>query len=565
MSDIIFQPLGAAVTDELGLGEVADIDPRLTRTHYFDGRLLTADDLTRDQLYLDQRLREVGSVLGDGILSGLALSFDVYTGHLRLGPGKGVTAAGRVLELSQTLEVDLGDRAVISGLNNGAYRRFNRGLYAVVLSYVEVATDVAEVFPQDLGDKRGVEYDLITESVQLGLVPLPVALPQQSQIQIRSWLMRELYGDHRFQSVVPEDAVALGVLAIRDDRPQWLDDSLLRRPLSQDPTLSGAEADLSRQYEKLFQDVLTTRRSGGLTGDFAASSYFSLLPPTGAVPKEGIDPVNGRQGFFPETFQVWIAPIRQSDVALIKAESMALPPIDLRAKEPVNVVVLAPLSNQEYGYYASRLEQNPNSALRRLPQLDLLRLKLHPSRPVHQLDTDAGVWQAIWGQIDESDLFFVRRPTRAAETAISGIVLALGTQLPAAPPALPSPADSGGLLEDEESVLLRHVNFSTLSTQRSPTDSEGESAVTSLIEEFSDDAAAVLASLSILLRVEPRYDTVVWQTLLALARADALAGFSQALSERADDPDPTGEKVAAIGTTLGLDAALLAAWTTLDP
>ena len=42
MPEILFQPLGDPTAAGMGLATVADIDPRLTRTHYFDGRLLTA-------------------------------------------------------------------------------------------------------------------------------------------------------------------------------------------------------------------------------------------------------------------------------------------------------------------------------------------------------------------------------------------------------------------------------------------------------------------------------------------------------------------------------------------
>ena len=68
--------------------------------------------------------------------------------------------------------------------------------------------------------------------------------------------------------------------------------------------------------------------------------------------------------------------------------------------------------------------------------------------------TVADVWQAIWDRTEEDNLFYLRRPTRAAETAISGIVLALGTSLPEAEEPVESPADSGGLLDDEDSVLF---------------------------------------------------------------------------------------------------------------
>jgi hypothetical protein len=562
MSEITFQPLGNAVAagpDQ----RIADIDPRLTRTHYFDGRLLTAEDLTRDQTYLDQRVRELGRVLGNGVMSGLELTLDRFTGRLTLEPGLALTRAGRVLELGSRLVVDIGDRALVATLNNGQFHRLDRALYAVVLRYVDVGTDIAEVFPRDLGAKRGAQYALITECVQLGLVPLPVPLPQQSALLIRSRLMREFLGDDPFAGLIPEDAVPLGVLAVQEDTPQWLDPELLRRPLRGAASIGDLQADLSRQYEALLTDVLAARRSGGLDGDFHASEYFSLLPPVGSVPKAAVDPTSGRQAFFPENYPVAIAPVRQSDIELLKEESLGLPPIDLRNGEPVDIVILAPLTNLDYGHYASLLEREFEPADRRLPQIDLLKLKLYPVRPVHALDTDAAAWTDIWSRIGETQALYVRRPTRAAETAISGIVVARGTSLPEPPEEpVPSPADEGGLILDENTVFLNRLDLDRLHTLRPEADAAGATAFDQLRTDFGNDAATVALVASVLTRIERRYDSLVWQTLLALATADRLDEFLTALLD-ANQSDPTAGVVQAALTELEADAPLIAQWSTL--
>ena len=562
MSEILFQPLGNPTAAGEGLSTIADIDPRLTRTHYFDGRLLTAEDLTRDQIYLDQRLRELGRVLGSGIMSGLELSFDRFTGLLTLQPGQALTPAGRVLELGSQLIVNLGDRALISQLNDGNYRRFNRALYAVVLRYADVATDIAEVFPKDLGARRGSEYALITESVQLGLVPLPIPLPQQSALQIRARLMRELLGNEQLLGLLPEDAVGLGVLAIQNDTPQWLDAELLRQPMRAEPALGDLQSDLARQYELLLADILSARRSGGLNGDFHAADYFSLLPPVGTLPKEALDPVNGRQGYFPENYQVAIAPIRQSDVALIQTESLKLPPIDLTSGEPLDLVVLVPLSNLDYGHYAAQLERNIDPLNRRLPQIDLLKLKLYPVRPVHALDTDAAAWSGIWDRLGDTPPFYLRRPTRAAETAVSGIVLALGSTVPEPAVGETGPADSGGMIQDADSQFLSRLNLTTLSGLRPPVNAEGDTALAALTAAHGGSANRVQLIAGILLRIEREYDALSWPTLLALANADQLTPFLQGLVDAAPATN-TPATVVAVGTELNLDANLLNQWSSL--
>ncbi|GGO76200.1 hypothetical protein GCM10011348_02840 [Marinobacterium nitratireducens] len=572
MSEILFQPLGDPVAAGDSLEHIADIDPRMTRTHYFDGRLLTAEDLERDQIYLDQRLREVGKVLGQGVIAGLELEYDSFSGLLRLQPGQAVTALGRVLQLSSELLVSLGDRALIAQLNNSKYRHFNRGLYAVVLKYVEVATDIAEVFPTDLASKRGADYALVTESVQLGLVPLPLPLPQQNPLHIRASLMRELLGNGLADALIPEDSVALGIIAIQNDTAQWLDSQLLRQPARPQGGSADQQRDLSRQYEALLADIFTARAGGSLDNHFAARDYFSLLPPVGTVPKDAVDAVNGHQGYFPEHFNVHVAPIRLSDLALIRSESLELPNIDLNSRESIDIVVLAPLANQDYGLYARQLERDYDPGSRRLPQLDLLRLKLYPVQPVHALDTDASVWQHIWDAVADGQLLYVRRPIRAAETAVSGIVLARGSELPEPvepPPAsddsVPTtPSDPGSVIEDEDSVLLRFINFERLAEVRRPPDDDGMQALRRLVERAGDRAAGVLQANEFLLRVERHYDAVVWPTLQVLIERETLPALLERLQE-ADERHPavTGKIVLDSAADSGIEGDLAGRWEEL--
>lgn len=561
MTEILFQPLGNPTAAGLGLEKTADIDPRLTRTNYFDGRLLTAEDLTRDQVYLDQRLRELGRILGNGIMSGLELSLDKFTGILTLKPGKALTYAGRVLELGVELTVNLRDRALISKLNEGNFNSLNRGLYAVVLRYADVGTDIAEVFPKDLGARRGQQFAVITEAVQMGLVPLPIPLGNQDPLQIRTRLMREFLGDDSVRGLLPEDAVALGLVAIQDGAPRWLDAELLRHPVRAEADMDDLQADLSRQYEVLLTDVLASRQSGGHTGDFHASDYFSLIPPVGTLPKQALDPVRGYQGFFPENYNVHIAPIRQADIELIRSESLALPPIDLTNGEPVDVVVLVPLSNLDFGHYAAALERNFDPTKRLLPQLDLLRLKLYPVRPVHALDTDANAWQAIWDRLGNNSPLYVRRPSRAAETSVSAIVLALGTGLPEPPAVEPNPADNGGVIEDEGQLFLKRINYKVLAEIRPPVNDDAAKALEKLDELFSYPFMVELAA-KILVRVEKLYDPVIWQTLLVLADGSQLEDFLKGLL-KAEPEAPTGKVVIKLGEDLKLDKELLVQWEKL--
>jgi hypothetical protein len=560
-SELTFQPMGRTVTTRQGPERVADVDPRLTRSHYFDSRLLTAEDLNRDQLYLDGRLRELGHALGHGVVRGLALSLDPLDYTLTLGPGVAVTRAGRVLEVSDELHVDLGDRALISELNQGLNRRFDRGLYAVILKYAELGTDVAEVFPRDLGDKRGHQYDVISEGSQLALVPLRHSLSLQNPLHLRANLLRAWGGDGSAGGAIPEDAVALGVVAISDDRPQWLDSELLRQPLRTEPGADDLQQDLSRRYERLFDDVMTERHAASLGSDFAASDYFQRLPPVGSIPRGAVDPAAGRQGFFPEHFNVWIAPVRRSDLELIRQESMRLPAIDLATHEALDIMVLTPLNNADYGHYTQRLLSNSDKPI---PTLDPLRLRLRP-RPVHALDTDAETWAAIWTRVEDADILYVRRPLRTAETHMSGIVLAQGVELPEPSEEPVSPADNDLLTLDEDGAFLNRLSLRHLIDTRRPVGDGAVEAAEAMRAAFADDAQVARLCALALMRIERVYDAVLWQTLFVLARQERLQPFLDDLMRAQPEFDTTAQAITEVfAREYQLGDDLVAQWAEIE-
>lgn len=572
-TQITFRPAGNEIASRKGLERVADIDPRLTRSHYFDNRLLTAEDLTRDQIYLDGRLREVGRALGYGIMRGFETRLNSLDGELEIGAGVGVTSAGRVLELSETLTLDLNDKAKISDLNYGKYRRFNRALYAVIIKYTEMGTDVEEVFPTDLGDKKDVQYDVVSEGVQLAMVPLQFPLMQQNPLNVRSYLMQKFYYDNTAGGAIPDDAIGLGVIAIDHDRPQWFDAELLRQPLRVEGSSADRQFDLFRRYQNIFSDVMDQRRSGSLTGDFAATDYFHWLPPVGALPKDSIDPVTGRQGYFPENYNVSIAPIRKSEINLIMKESMVLPPLNVHLDEPMDVVVLTPLTNTDYANFASRLEQPANLSMGKPAGMDLLKLRLYPKRPVHKLDLDRSTWEAIWELIDEEELIFVRRPLRTAETQLSGIVLNsppvniiseapdLPSEIPT-PSEVPSPSDRN-LLADEDTVFLRRVNISSFMDKRVGQSPESREAAAMLDREFGQQGKVVQQIMNVLLVTEPAYDTLIWPTLLHMARGEELSDFYKELQSRKSAGDSTPQALIVLGPTFGLNRELVTQWSEL--
>ncbi|MEY2689231.1 MAG: hypothetical protein RL375_3430 [Pseudomonadota bacterium] len=469
---INFQPIATGSTGADG-NRLGSIDPRLSRTNYFDGQLLKASDLTRDQIYLDERLLEVGQAFGSGIAQGLQLTLDGNQ-VLEVQPGLAIAPSGRVLQLSgRTLRADLRDSARVSTLNQGAVRRLARGLYAVALQHAEVVSGVAEAYPADLASRRQLRVSAYAEGVELVLVPLPVPLPRgdartqrdgpttRSGLAARAALARELVQASGRLALPSDDAVALGLLAMETGGPAWLDLGLLRRPLRAALAPDAGQLDLAAHYRELYQDVLDLRSHSGQHGGWAASQYFRVLPAFGPLPRSAIDPVAGSQFFFPRDYEVSIAPVRRSDLAAVLADCAHLSPIDLDKDKDVDVMVLVPLDDAVFAQRARQLEapaevgpSHHQTGL--LARIDVLALRLFALPDVHRIDTDADVWKPIWDGVAEGDLVYVRRPPRTAETDVSAVVLARGFALPAVEPV--STVDLEALEQQLDTALVAADN-----------------------------------------------------------------------------------------------------------
>ena len=570
-NDPFFQPYGQTLPASEGTTRVADIDPRLTRTHYFDGRLLTAEDLNRDMLYVDQRLRESGRALGAGVVKGLETRLDKDNGIVVVEKGIGIALNGRVLELQSPLTVNLGNRALIAELNDGKYRHFNRGLYAVVLRYAEMGQGIAEVFPSDLGAKKSVSYDQIAEGVEINLVPLPYPMPlNANELFVRALLIKDLLGAGQQSGLVPEDSVPLGVLAIVNDRPLWLDAELLRFPLRSGIQPGDLQADLLRLHEKLFYDVLSYRNSAGLGEDFPATEYFHLLPPIGHLPKATIEPVKGKQTYFPEHYKVWVAPIRKEDLAILKSEAMQAAPFLPADKTPADVVVLAPLGPQDFTYFAQQLEMEYDPQQRKIFPPNLLSLRLYPYPKPHKVDDDAVVWEQLWERVASNELIYMRRPIRAAESGISAVVLARGFEIPELPPLPEEPTDvppdepPQPVLSEGE-VFLKRVNFDLLLILRPPQLPEVLDAVKKFAEMYAQSDAVVLRSMKILMRIERYYNDPIWMVIIELARLGGTITTRTVTGLTSTSTRATlADSITSIKPVLG-DSLISTAGVTLDP
>lgn len=427
-----FNPMATFET-QATLSSTAHLDPKLSRTHYYDGRLLKASDLTRDQFYLDERLNEVGRVLGQGVVRGLQVKLNP-DGGLDIQAGLAIAPSGRVLELEQKIErLNLTDDALINSRNPN-HRALAAGLYALVIRYAQKGVGSAEVFPKDLESKRGFYFNAYEEGVEFALQKLAQPLPSEQLQQMlsdefslyaRAQLVRPLLVNNPGQPVgLDENSVALGLLAVERGVPRWFDQGLLRRPFRSAQAQNYLQIDLYNHYDELLRALLEQRQPLPNRDQFLAARYFSVLPPVGAIPKGALDPVNGYQHFFPAGYEVSISPLREDDVAAVVQQSMALEPIDLQRDRDVDIMIAVVLDDLDFAFVARQL-QHLNSDKKDFvhpPHLDEFFLG---NASLNSAASDnPSLWKNMWEKTRR--VFYVRRPIRVAETQVSAIVLATG-------------------------------------------------------------------------------------------------------------------------------------------
>lgn len=555
-----FSPLPrgtGAVVDDTTL-RVLHQEPQLSRTNYFDGRLLTASAFNRDIAYFDRRLLAAGLVQGDGVATGLVTTLVGQT-VLRVTGGTGIARSGRAIVLdratSDPLEVDLGDAGLIAARNAGIFTGFHDGLYAVCLMHSTAGTGATDMFPRDLTSARTTAFDTVTDFVEIVLVPVPVAVPRASAFQTRALLARAFAGQS--PAWLPDDCLPLGVMATRRGLPAWFDASLLRHPVRTADAVDAVQRDLGAAYRALYADIVASLATPEAT--FAVADYFSLLPPGGLAPKAAFDPQAGTQSFFPETIDVALTPVRTDEIDVLLDEAMLETPVDLAAGEPAQLVVLAPLSPSDFGVLGRALEPTltqpapapfkPYPTLR-LPRIDPLALRLRGRIGPKPVDATAQVWAKIWSAVQGNALPYLVRPVDGAARGTSVATLAAGYTLAQ---GSASPEDPAILKLRAE---LKDAEDKAAAAAKAQVDAAAENQAT--IAALQQQAAAAQTAA---FAAGTRADTAEAQQKASDARAASLAATLQKVGERlAKQGVPSGPK---IGDPVTADAAL-ADWDTTE-
>ncbi|MBE7384882.1 MAG: hypothetical protein F6J95_026145 [Leptolyngbya sp. SIO1E4] len=349
------------------------LDDRRRRPLYFDGRFLTARDLTRDQNYVLTRQADLSRTGSTGIVQGLMVTRAVDQGAtvVRLSPGHGITPGGELVLVPEATSVDLADVAQIQRLNTRfglsqipqAPPRSRTGLFVLALRLVEFTANAIAAYPTRIDGDRSLNDGDIIEATAITLIPFPDSGTEAELDRRRSQIARQIFVEAAAPGM-PSNVLPLAMVALeRGSIVRWVDPFLVRREVGTETdtvlTLGMAPAVLREahlmQYEQQLQDVLEQR--GNQT--FAATDYFDALPPAGPLPVGAINSADFTQTYFPPEMDVELSVIPVDELPLLLEESLLLPPIDLtveaEALESTAVVVLIPAVRSQIAQLRNQL------------------------------------------------------------------------------------------------------------------------------------------------------------------------------------------------------------------
>jgi hypothetical protein len=340
------------------------VDERRRRPLYFDGRFLTARDLTREQQYFLARQADLGRAGGTGVVHGLMVTSNGGT-SLTIGAGHGVTVGGETVILPKALTVQLSNLAEVQRLDVsfGLSRRpsppprSRSGLYVLALRAVEFSANPIASYPTSVTDPRTVEDGEIVEAAVATLIPYPDDGARSDTGMRRARAAREIFVEGATRGL-PVDALPLAMVLLDQGVVRWVDVFLVRREVgSSHGDVLGLgyapravrEAHLV-QYDHHLADVMRDRAQANRGARFAASEHFVALPPGGRLPAAAINPRDFTQSYFPPEVDVDLSIVPEDEVAALLEESVLLPPIDLTASgdtlESTAVTVLLPVPRQ---------------------------------------------------------------------------------------------------------------------------------------------------------------------------------------------------------------------------
>ena len=460
-----------------GNGSVV-LNSQRTRPLWFDGRFLSARDLAREQDYFLQRQSNLGQAAGFGVIHGLQVdtppasnpNADGQTIIIR--SGQGLTPAGELVLLQNDLTIHLSDlpdeenldvQFGISSRPNNPLRN-RTGVYVVALRPVEFTANPITSYPTSIqGSSTSHDGDIV-EATAVTLVPYPdpfgwMGGTGQDASLRRAALARQIFVTQN-ATQLSEAVLPLAVISLQSGTLEWVDPYLVRRDAG--PEYSGLQFGLTdratrqaflMQFDAQLQETVLMRQAAGLAANFAASSYFQALPPTGRFPLASITlgSQSFSQVFFPQQLDVRLSVVPVDELPGLVEDSMSLPPIDLTlpADQYADVAVFALVPVPRAGFAA--LKNNlptlapapvPSRILSFRAPFQLLQLYQGAVSVVQGSGTENAAWAAALSA--QTYGFYIRR--RSSPTFVDFTTDAAAGPIPTPPsppvplPPAPSPA-----------------------------------------------------------------------------------------------------------------------------
>lgn len=493
-----FEPLAGAArelvdagSEEIDLRVLAE-DPRRRRASFFDGRFLTARDLTREQQYALIRQADLGQSGGGGVAHGLRVRGGRDAQTLHVTSGGGVLPSGELLRLKTSLSLPVRNLPSIERLDAsfglaplpGEPVGRSSGVFVLALRAVEFTDNPVVAYPTGVDDRRRLEHGEIVEGTAVILIPFQ----QTGQEPIRERARAELAYDiflRRGLRRLSSDALPLALVALERGNVAWVDEWLVRRNVGSDEVLGFGLGERALreafllQYHAHLRDIELARTKQGLREPFAATEFFDVLPPFGALPRGSVEISEQQvvQSFFPPDVPVELTIVPRDELAALAEDALPLAPFDWRvgsaALEQLPVLICIPLPPELYAMRLTELEsQSPVTTERRVNRptarvlpiqaLDVLRRQRVQLPEAPSVPVDLAPWQDALKSAPR--LYYVRRRQLPHVSFVVPRVPELGAEDPTAaspwtPPVRQRLVSAGELVAPPPAAPARRFDF----------------------------------------------------------------------------------------------------------
>ncbi len=375
------------------------VDPDARSTNFFNGRLLSGEDLQNEQAYTREQRRMLGQALGTGVAYGLEISLDRQVNTLRITAGLALNRTGLPLRLKNDLALQVTERqrpptfearaafGACDPITVGSVEVNAVGSYVLVIGPAQARSGRARV--SGLGSNPDCSTAFISDAVYFDLRPVPAIPGLTTNLdQLRNALAYECFGtfddltlfNDPFGASDPDYGlidqmraaqrltnceVPLALLHFASGSIRFVDQWAVRRrvtprslasswtPLVGDRFTSEAEARFL-QFQTQIEELRTTLSTADLAG-LRVGDLFRYLPPAGLLPLAGIGTFRGFdvRPFFRDQVTRLTASfdgdyVEAPMVRRILTDSLAYPPIDLSTREVIWIynVHQAPMPNR---------------------------------------------------------------------------------------------------------------------------------------------------------------------------------------------------------------------------